>query len=291
MTATPEAVAGELLPVLRELCAGEYAVAIGGSHAKGSSDALSDVDVYLFARTVLPGPERTLRVASVPGACEVSSWGRDEPFVEGGTDFVYRGQRVECWLRNPEQVEATIAACKQGRIQRDPVVWTVMGFFNYVVLADVRAMRIVEDPYGLLARWKAEVGTYPERLRRMVLHRFMQEAAFWPDNFHYETAVERADVIYTSGIVQQVLHALIQVVFALNGEYFPGEKKLVHAMASLPVQPHAFAARVQGLVAPGSAPDVPQLREQRRELGALVAEMAALVTARRGAARGTPGAS
>ena len=276
MTAAPEAVAAELLPLLRKMCAGEYGIAIGGSHSKGSSDALSDVDVYLFAREVLPGAERALRVAAALG-CEAASWGRDVPFVEGGTDFVYRGQRVECWLRNPERVEATIAACREGRIQRDLVVWTVMGFFNYVVLADVRAMRDVEDPYGFLGRWKEETGSYPERLRSAVVGRFMEEASFWPENFHYATAVERADVFYTSGIVQQVVQALIQVIFALNREYFPGEKKVAYALSALPVQPRGFAARAQGLIAPGKSPDVAQLREQRRELGALVAEVAGLV--------------
>jgi hypothetical protein len=63
----------------------------------------------------------------------------------------------------------------------------------------------------MLARWKAQVAVYPEPLRDAILRQFMTEAAFWPDNPHYLSAIERGDVIYTSAIVQQVVQALIQV--------------------------------------------------------------------------------
>ncbi|HEV2735959.1 MAG TPA: DUF4037 domain-containing protein [Longimicrobiaceae bacterium] len=281
---TPDLVLRELLPLLRRFCPGEHGIALGGSHAKGGGDALSDVDVYLFADRVVPGARRRDLVLEALGeAAEAVSWGRDEPFTGGGTDFTYRGTRVECWLRSSRQLQATIAACRRGEIRREHSVWAVMGFFDCVALADMRAMRIVEDPGGMLARWKAEVAVYPEPLRRALLGRFMAEAAFWPDNFHYASAVERADAIYVSGIVQQVAQALVQVVFALNGEYFPGEKRLDAALEKLPVVPPAFARRLRALLFSGEDPGVAELREQRRALGALVAEVERLVAAHGGA--------
>jgi hypothetical protein len=99
----------------------------------------------------------------------------------------------------------------------------------------------------------------------------------WPDNFHYRSAIERADAIYTSGIVQQVLQALVQVIFALNHEYFPGEKKLAQALGKLSVQPTACPVRLRALLFPGKDLSVNQLQEQRRELGALVTEVQQLV--------------
>lgn len=282
---TPDLVVRELLPLLRRFCPGEHGIALGGSHAKGSGDVLSDLDVYLFADRVLPGARRREQVVEALGeAAEAVSWGCDDPFTGGGTDFTYRGTRVECWLRSTRQMQATIAACTTGELRREHSVWAVMGFFDHVALADVLAMRIVEDPRGMLARWKAEVAVYPEPLRRAVLGRFMPEATFWPDNRHYASAVERADVIYVSAIVQQVAQALVQVVFALNGEYFPGEKRLDTALEKLQVAPHALARRLRGLLFPGKDPGVAELREQRRALGALVAEVERLVAAHGGPA-------
>jgi hypothetical protein len=97
------------------------------------------------------------------------------------------------------------------------------------------------------------------------------EAAFWSDNPHYLGAIERGDVIYTSAIVQQV-------VFALNREYFPGEKKLAEALETLPILPQRFAAVAKGLLFPNSRPGVEEMREQRRALASHVGEIRCLLT-------------
>lgn len=275
----PDAVVRELLPLVRAFCAGEaYGIALGGSHAKGTADAHSDVDVYLFADAFLPAARRVERVTAQLGdAARAVSWGADEPFTEGGTDFSVDGVLVECWLRRATSVEATIADCVQGRVRRKHRAWTAMGFFDHVALGDVHAMRIVDDPAGMLARWKAMVSTYPEPLRDTILRRFMAEAAFWPENPHYLGAVERGDVIYASAIVQQTTQALIQVVFALDRAWFPGEKKLADALAKLPSAPRDFAARLQNVLCSGAHPSVADLRAQSRELAELVRETRALV--------------
>lgn len=270
----------DLLPLVRRFCAGPCGIALGGSLAKGRGDAHSDIDLYLFADRVLPGDERRALVMDALGAeADAVSWGADDPWVQGGTDFVHRGQRIEVWLRSASSVDETIRAALRGEIRRDPTVWTVMGFFSYAALADVHTMRIIDDPDGLLARWKASVATYPEPLRASILRRFGFEAGFWPGNPHYLSAVERGDVIYTSGIVQQTVHATIQVVFALNRAYFPGEKRLADALAALPAAPAELVPRIHALLWPAGEPSVPRLREQARTLGTLVDEVRRMASA------------
>jgi hypothetical protein len=270
----PGPIVSALLPLLRRFCIGEHGIALGGAHAKGVDDSLSDIDVYVFAPKVLPCVERSaLTEAHVGSEAKAISWGEDSPFREGGTDFWYAGRKVECWLRHTAVIEETIAAGLEGNIRRDFVRWTVMGYFSYVPLSDVHAMRIVEDPHGILEGWKERVRVYPEPLRDAILARFFSEARFWPDNFHYRTAVERCDVIYTTGIVQQVVQALVQVAFAANRVYFPGEKKLAAALRLLPATPRDFVGRVQALLYAGSPPTTESLEAQRRELVSLVGEV------------------
>ena len=91
------------------------------------------------------------------------------------------------------------------------------------------------------------------------------------------SAVERCDTIYTTGIVQQVVHNLIQVVFARNRTYFPGDKKLGAAIEHLAVKPERMAERIEALLLPGSRPDRSVLRQQRAELCALLDEIERLV--------------
>jgi predicted nucleotidyltransferase len=270
---SPDEIVRDLLPLLRDLCDGPCGIALGGSHAKGTADAHSDVDVYVFANCVLPGERRAALVRELLGeASRPVSWGADEPWTQGGTDFRLDGVRVEVWLRSTSSVEAEVRAALRGEIRRDHVFWTVMGFFGHTVLADLKSTRIVDDPAGVLARWKADVAAYPEPLRDAVLRRFTAEAAFWPENPHYLSAIERGDVIYTSGIVQQVVHALIQVVFALNREYFPGEKKLADALRALPVAPPDFVERIEALLL-DTKPETVYLRSQQQHLLLLVSDV------------------
>ncbi len=205
------------------------------------------------------------------------SWGDADAFVQGGTDFTYQGHRVECWLRHIDYVAAIIAECQAGVVRREFVTWTVMGFYNHCTLSDLHRMVPVEDPTGVLARWQAEVSQYPPRLRETIIATHLKAARFWPENFHYQSAVRRGDILYVTGIVGQVVHHLIQVVFALNRVYFPGDKKLDAALDQLAVKPTDFSARISYLVMPGADGVRVSLGRQRQELGALVREVESLV--------------
>ena len=267
-------IVNELLSLFRQLPIGEYGIALGGAHAKGVDDAESDVDVYVFAHEVLPNDERARLAASVADASPpMSIWGQTAPFDQAGTDFYVRGIKIECWLRNADHIAATIAECREGVVRRDLVTWTTTGFYNHCALSDVYHMAPVEDPAGLLAHWKADVAVYPPKLREAIIACHLPAAHFWPRNFHYASAVERADIIYTTGIIQQVIHNLIQVVFALNGAYFPGDKKLNAVLSHLPTQPEQFVPRIERLIFPAAEPDRALLRRQREELICLVDEV------------------
>jgi hypothetical protein len=270
----------DLLPLVGRFACSEYGIALGGAHAKGVADAESDLDLYLFSQQVLPAEQRT-RLCEEWGAGiqSVVSWGAPGAFVQGGTDFYVGGLKVECWLRNVEYVNGILDECRCGIVRREFVTWTTMGFYRHCTLSDLHNMCPVEDPFGILARWKAAVSAYPPKMRETILREHLRAAQFWPDNYHYRTAIERCDVIYTTGIVQQVVHNLIQVLFALNRVYFPGDKKLALALDHLPVKPAGTSQRIAELLLPcrGRSEDV--LDQQRRELRVLVGEVAALVSA------------
>ncbi|MHB9032527.1 MAG: nucleotidyltransferase domain-containing protein, partial [Anaerolineae bacterium] len=143
----------ELVPLLRQLIIGEYGIALGGAHAKGVADDESDLDLYVFGRDAHDNAERSrLATAFSPDITQLISWGEDSPFVQGGTDFYYKGVKVECWLRASSLIERTIADCLAGHITREYVTWTTTGFYNHVALSDLNVMKPLDDPSGLLER-------------------------------------------------------------------------------------------------------------------------------------------
>jgi hypothetical protein len=278
MTDTFLTSAAELVPLLRSFCKGDAGIALGGAHAKGASDPESDLDLYVFSRQILPKAKRDLLCMKFSYIIHsITSWGDDEQFIQGGTDFYVNQQKVEVWFRHIDYISGIIAECQQGIVRHDWVVWTVMGFFNHCALSDLHNMIPLDDPAGILSGWQASIAQYPPALRQTILRDYLAAAQFWPENFHYISAVRRCDVIYTAGIVQQVIQNLIQVLFAYNEVYFPGEKKLSLALEHLPGLPKDFIRRIQRLLFPESAPDYALLEWQRMELVALVKEVKELV--------------
>ncbi len=267
-------IVSDLLPLVRQFAQGEYAIALGGSYAKGTADDEADVDLYLFVRAV-PGNEERHRIASAFSSEieRIVCWGDDATFRDAGTDFRFRGHNVECWLRNIDHIDRSIAECQQGVVKREFLTWTTTGFYNHCCLSDLTVMLPLDDPSDIIARWKSQVATYPPRLRQAIVSQHLLAAGFWPDSFHYLSAIERQDVIYATGIVQQVVHNLVQVLFALNEVYFPGDKQLEAALDHLPRHPPNLCQRIRALFWPGRPATTEALREQRESLRSLLAEV------------------
>lgn len=275
-------IVGELIPLLAQLCLADYGIAVGGAHAKGTDDPESDLDLYVFTASAHKNTERS-RLATVysPDITDLISWGPDDPFEQGGTDFYYKGLKVECWLRNREIIDRAITECREGVVTRELVTWTTMGFYNHCALSDIKVMLPVEDPAGIIARWQSEIAVYPPKLQAAIIRTHLGAARFWPHNFHYSSAVERQDVIYTSGIVQQVVHNLIQVLFAVNLTFFPGDKKLATAISHLVRTPVQCVERINRLLLPQEPVSVALLRAQQLELQRLLHDVEHLVEAAR----------
>ncbi len=252
-----------------------HGIAFGGAHAKGFADEASDLDLYIFAPAIATDEARSRLVEALTDS-PPRSWSAPGDFTQAGTDFVFRGQRVEVWLRNTSLIEQTLDECERGIVKQDLVTWTVMGFYNHCALSDIAHMRVLDDPDGMLAQWRRRVGVYPQRLGASIIEKHLAAARFWPHNPHYASAVERCDVLYVSGIVQQVAHNLAQVLFALNRVYFPGDKKLAAALDALPHTPPQIGARMSALAALTVPPTVASLTAQRHALQMLLAEVEAL---------------
>lgn len=119
------------------------------------------IDLYLPTRQTLPNAERArLTERHSANITNIVCWGDvrdDSAFAQAGSDFPYQGRKIECWLREASYGEGIINECQHGIIKHDLVTWTVMGFYNHCALSDIHNMVAVDDPSGLLARWKAEV--------------------------------------------------------------------------------------------------------------------------------------
>lgn len=257
-----ETVAGviaDALPLIRALAAGRYAVSIGGSRGKGIADRDSDVDFRLFCDEESPdSAERRAAVAAF--AAVMATWRARGLEIDG------------CWVRRIGDVERELDLWLAGRGTPTPKVWTVWG---YHLLPDLAQQLVVEDPFAVAAGWRDRLRTYPAALGRAVIDRHLASLAYWRDDYHYRAKVARGDVVFLAGLSARLVHDLLQVVFALNATYYPGDGDALRFSERCSLKPRGFEERIRAALSPRGGERAHE--EQRATLIGLIDDTAALV--------------
>ena len=254
LTQQQQTLVGELVARVRDV-PGVAAVALGGSYARGTAKAGSDIDLGLYYHEARPFAIEAIRAianavndTSDPVVAGFGGWG---PWVNGGAWLTIGGQRVDFLYRSLERLDVTIEACARGEFQTDYEQQPATGFFSFIYLGELAICRPLHDPAGALAGLKARVWPYPPALRAAVLKRFGFHAGFALG--HLDKAAANGDVYMAVGCLYRALSALVQMLYALNGRYFISDKGAITECAAFERVPADFGARVTGLLATSGA--------------------------------------
>ncbi|WP_404402112.1 DUF4037 domain-containing protein [Pelagibacterium halotolerans] len=251
-----------MTPLIADLAEdGRGAVALAGSRGKGWADAQSDYDFRVYA-DAYRGPD--IR--------ETPQWHR---FEAARRAWASKGVRMDgVWMRSYAGVRRDLAAWIAGTPVPKEFEWTIWG---YQLPTDLYNQHIVHDPDGELAVWQSQLAIYPESLRAAILRHYRGILAYWADDGHYASKVTRRDLVFLVGLSGKLANAILQVVFALNRVYFPGDGWNLQMAANLPLKPERFISRMEAILAPGQDPDT--WVRQRQNIIAMVADLEALIAA------------
>lgn len=247
----------DLVPLLEALVQGRHAVALGGSIGKGLSDAKSDLDLRLFYDT-LEGPER-LEAGRAEVRARIASWGRRGVAVDG------------YWPRRIADMEALLESQLAGG---EPLryTWTIWG---YHALTDLSNLLVLSDPWGVIAGWKERLRVYPPAFKAAIIEKHLQDLRYWRGDYHYRHKAERDDAVFCCGLAPKLLHSVMQILFALNETWYPGDGKNLEYARGFAIAPRDLEGRVRGLLfLPDAASSLPK---QREALVALIDDVVALV--------------
>ncbi len=201
------------------------AVALGGSRAGGSADADSDIDLYVYTRGEIPLAERERIVAQSGGA------------VRSSLDLTYWGPGDE-WIHAPSGIEVDIvyfeATWMDAQIAR--VVEGRQASLGYSTCFwhTVRRSRQLADAQGWFAGLQQRcAGEYPEALRRNIiaLNRPVLREVIPAYAGQLEKAVRRGDLVSVNHRLAALFASYFDILFALNRELHPGEKRLAELAA------------------------------------------------------------
>lgn len=248
--------------------AGIEAIVLGGSRARGTADAHSDIDLGLYYNSRRPfrliDLERAARSLDDRGAhglvTALGAWG---PGVNGGGWLRIDGRHVDFLYRDLAAVRTAIDECRAGDPKTVYQLGHPYGFHNQIYAGEINCCRILFDRGGKVARLKRMAARYPEKLRRAIARKHLFDAAF-------ELAIAdkpalRGDVMYVAGCLFRAASFMTIVAYAMNRRWLINEKGALRGLRSIPLLPRAAEVTIARVLAnPGRTP-----KELARSVGAM----------------------
>jgi predicted nucleotidyltransferase len=227
------------------------AIALGGSEGAGEADALSDIDLYIYAGTEIPADRRRAIACDFADRLEV-----DNRFWEPGDEWVERGsgRGIDIMYRSPEWIEDQLA---RVLVRHEASIGYSTCFWWNVLHS--RALYDPRDWYAGLQQ--AARQPYPVELQRAIVARNLPILRNNISSYRrqIETALRRGDRVSVNHRVTAFLASYWDIVFAVNAVPHPGEKRTVeHARRLCKKLPRGWEAALEGLLA---APSLVQLDE------------------------------
>ena len=227
----------EFTALLQSWDCGTRAISLGGSFGKGTFDDRSDLDFRLFHAHDVPWPDRDPERWK-PVWVLLKKWGQ-------------RGVKIDgVWPRSIAEVDAALRRAISGEIKTDAKEWSIWG---YHLLTDVYNQYVIDDSQGVLAAWKRLLTPYPPALKQAVIKKHLGSLRYWRRDYHYANKVERKDVVFLASLSARLIHDLMQVLFALNEVYFPGDGTNFSFAEKFAIKPADLPVRVTAALYPSGA--------------------------------------
>jgi len=228
------------------------AVALGGSEGAHEADALSDIDLYVYAATELPAVVRRALAGEFAGRMEI-----DNRFWEPGDEWVDRtsGRAVDIMYRTPEWIEDQLARLlvrHEASIGYSTCFWW-----------NVLHSQALYDPQGWYAGLQQSARQpYPPELQRAIVAKNLPLLQRNISSYRrqIEKAMLRGDAISVNHRVTALLASYWDIVFAVNHVPHPGEKRILeHARKLCTKLPRGWDQAIANLLAAPSVASVDTL--------------------------------
>jgi hypothetical protein len=220
---------------------------LGGSRARGTHTAASDVDLGLYYRRELDVDALGRLAAELSPGGVVTRPGEWGPWVDGGGWLRIDETPVDWLYRDLDRVGTAWADARAGRFAFHFQVGHPLGVTDFAYPGEVALGRVLADPSGELTRLKEATADYPDALRERVI-----TSALWEADFALTLAgkaVDRGDTAYVAGCLFRLVELCAHALHANARTWLVNEKGAVDAAAALSGAPVDFAPAAHGVLA------------------------------------------
>ena len=226
---------------------GVKAIVLGGSRARGTHTPSSDIDLGIYYDPNQPMDLDALskiatKLDDEHRADVITGFGGWGPWINGGGWLRVQSLPVDFLYKDLERIKFYIDACLNGKVEIFYQGGHPHGFVTSIYLGEIALCKPLYDPDGIIADLKSKVYPYPEALQKAIFYSFAWEIDF--SVMIAKKSIERADVSYAAGSCFRGVSCMLQVLFALNQEYWLNEKGAIAITDRFTVKPEDFRNRV-----------------------------------------------
>ena len=215
------------------------AIALGGSRAGAHYDEKSDYDVYLYCTAPIPEDFRRALLAKYCSYLEIGNhfWEEeDNCTLKNGVD-------MDILYRNLDDFVRDVASVVEDHFPRNG--YTTCMWHN------LNTCKILYDRDGRLAAAKNRFHVpYPRQLKENIIqrNRKLLHGTLPAYDGQIRKAAGRGDWVSINHRVSAFLESYFDILFALNEQTHPGEKRLMSlARKSCPILPEHFEENLNAL--------------------------------------------
>lgn len=231
--------------------AGLRAVVVGGSVARGYSDAYSDLELLLFWDAA---PDSDVRRQIIADLRAEFRYPDTDPSHDSA--LLIRGVPVDLWHLTVASQEAALhQVLDEYSIDLD--VSNVL---------DTMHACIPLHGHDLVRQWKSRVQAYPDELALRFLHAYLPHFHLRRLNF----AVHRDNPTAYYHTLTDIQSSLFVILLALNKSYFPTYKWMYPVLESMTIAPERIGPRLRQMLDEPPLRAVAQLRDVLAETLTLV---------------------
>lgn len=259
---------------------GIVGVVLGGSRARGTNHATSDIDIGIYydesagfdveavskIATKLDDDHRENLVTSL------GEWGA---WINGGGWIVVQGYHVDLIFRDIKKVSQVINDCLKGKVSTHYHTGHPHAYLNVMYMGEISISKILFERTNQISDLKAKAKPYPKVLKDATIDYFMFEASF--SLMFAKDTVDKDDISYVMGQCFRTISCLNQVLFALNEEYCINEKKAVRMIDNFSIKPKSYKQSIDKIVTLISS-DPDRTREGIEMLQQLISETEMLLS-------------
>lgn len=225
------------------------AVALAGSVMGMGADVGSDIDLYVYAEPALSVDAR-LSIAKR----RATRYAVDNQFWEAGDEWQETGSgvAVDVTFRSPAWIE--------DQLDRVLVRYEASTGYSTCFWYNILNAQILFDRSGWFGRLQERARQpYPDALQLAIIaknHPLLRDLLFSAYAHQIEKAAKRGDLVSINHRIAAFLASYFDILFALNQQLHPGEKKLIaFAEQHCAKLPQGFRPQIEALLQAAAQPD------------------------------------